>query len=187
MATTTKSLKPGVSRFSRSETYSRRKLYSKKKNTTAPAKKAVATTKTVTVGGAKNGKSRIVSTVKDPKYYPADDVPVKKVTRKVHYPPQLKSNITPGSVLILLSGRFAGKRVVFLKQLESGLLLVTGPHKVNGVPLRRVNQAYVISTSIKVDISKVNVSKYDDAYFAFEKKSIKSKATEEALFEEPKV
>lgn len=54
-----------------------------------------------------------------------------------------------------------------------------GPFKINGVPLRRVNQAYTIATSTKVDVSGVNVEKFDDKYFAKEKKKTKKKGETE--------
>lgn len=72
-----------------------------------------------------------------------------------------------------MAGRFRGKRVVCLKVLESGLVLVSGPYQVNGVPLRRVSPAYVIATSTKVDVSSVNVSSFDDKYFARTEESLK--------------
>lgn len=214
------------------------------------------------IGGAKNGGKRTVLP-KSAKYYPADDEKKPKYVRTKSkavvsaQTAKLRPTITPGSVLILLSGRFRGKRVVFLKQLEkSGLLLVSGaprcragtrratraraprargarglvvppgarawigtpwlscraewpslvlaprprrarawltaraaravplpralcragPFKVNGVPLRRVNQAYVIATSTKVDVSGLSgdLAKFDDAYFARAKKAKKS-------------
>merc|ERR1719213_980393 len=105
---------------------------------------------------------------------PAATKAVKTVVKKG---PKFRESVKPGAVLILLSGRFRGKRVICLKQLESGLLLVTGPMKVNGVPLRRVNQRYVIGTKTTVDISKVDTKKYDDKYFAREKKA-KTKSEE---------
>ena len=100
-------------------------------------------------------------------YYHPDDVQVRvKRTQNKNTRAKLRSAITPGTVLILLAGRFKGRRVVCLKQLESGLLLITGPYKVNGVPLRRVNQAYVQPTSTKLDVSGVKVDDVDDAFFA---------------------
>lgn len=111
-------------------------------------------------------------------WYPADDTK-EHFRRKRNIPrsaPQSKT-FTAGKVLILLAGKFRGKRVVFLKQLASGLLLVTGPHKVNGVPLRRVNPAYVIATSVTVPLDGVNVANVDDAYFRRE--APKGKVSEE--------
>jgi len=118
-----------------------------------------------------------------PHAYPADDIPIPVPSRKSHHRvPRLRKSVTPGTILILLAGRFRGKRVVFLKQLNSGLLLVTGPYKINGVPARCVNQAYVIATTTKVNLSGINVDpKFNDDYFkrpAAEKK----KKTEAEFF-----
>ncbi|KAG7018096.1 60S ribosomal protein L6, partial [Cucurbita argyrosperma subsp. argyrosperma] len=119
--------------------------------------------------------SRNPDLIRGPKFYPADDVKKPLVNKRKAKPTKLRSSITPGTVLIILTGRFKGKRVVFLKQLPSGLLLVTGPFKVNGVPLRRVNQSYVIATSTKVDLAGVNVEKFDDKYFSKEVQKKKKK------------
>ncbi|CAK7330739.1 unnamed protein product [Dovyalis caffra] len=158
----------GIGKYSRSVMYHKRGLWAIK---------------------AKNGgvfpkhapKAKAASPVeKPPKFYPADDVKKPLPNKRKAKPTKLRDSITPGTVLIILAGRFKGKRVVFLKQLSSGLLLVTGPFKINGVPLRRVNQSYVIATSTKVDISGVNVEKFDDKYFG--KKAEKKKKKGEANF-----
>lgn len=97
-----------------------------------------------------------------------------------------RSSLQAGTILILLAGRFRGKRVVLLKALDQGVLLVTGPFKINGVPIRRVNARYVIATSYRVDVSGLDAKKIEEIsepkYFVGEKE--KEKAGEEAFFKQ---
>jgi len=169
----------GVTRYSRTAMYSRSGKYAIKNKAIAKKTEPTVALKEKTIGGKGNGGKRTIFP-KGPRFYPGDDVPKKLVNNKVAKPTKLRESITPGTVLILLAGRFRGKRVVFLKQLASGMLLVTGPYAINGVPLRRVNQAYVIATQTKLDISSVTVdAKLNDAYFKRPAKVAKKKTEDE--------
>merc|ERR1711990_488685 len=132
----------------------------------------------------KEGKAAVSAPKKAPRYYPAEDVKGKLQSNHHNTTKQtkLRGSITPGTVVILLAGRHKGKRVVFLRQLESGLLLVTGPYKINGVPLRRVPQSYVIATKTKINISDLTVpAAVSEAMFTRENKKRKPQL---GIFEE---
>ena len=79
--------------------------------------------------------------------------------------------------------------MVLVKALDHGVLLVTGPFKINGVPLRRVNSRYVIATKTSVSLDGIDNGTVDkvggEDYFARDKKSDK-KGSEEAFFNQGK-
>ncbi|KAI9722241.1 MAG: hypothetical protein M1812_001713 [Candelaria pacifica] len=120
------------------------------------------------------------------KWYPTEDENKPRKVRKSIHPAKPRPTLQPGVILILLAGRFRGKRVVLLKHLPQGVLLVTGPFKVNGVPLRRVNARYVIATSSKVDLKGIDEKTVEkvggEGYFTREKKQ--DKKGEEAFFKQ---
>ena len=101
----------------------------------------------------------------DKTWYPAEDEkkPIKR-RRNQPRPSAGRKSIQPGTVVILLSGAHRGRRAIALKSLPSGNILVTGPYAVNGVPLKRVNPAYVIATSTKVALDGVTAN-VDETHF----------------------
>jgi large subunit ribosomal protein L6e len=106
-------LVPGVNRLGRSASSSKHQRYFHSKKVAAKVAPVAAVAE------------------KQPRWYAADDVKKPIPSRKGrHKAPKLRSSITPGTVVILLAGRFKGKRVVCLKQLASGLLLVSGKGKI---------------------------------------------------------
>uniref|UniRef100_A0A915D985 Large ribosomal subunit protein eL6 n=1 Tax=Ditylenchus dipsaci TaxID=166011 RepID=A0A915D985_9BILA len=187
---------PGLMRFSKARMFHHRGLFEKLKKPFAKQKKQIAAkqeTVTKKIGGEKNGGERVLAVNKPAKYLPIVSEKTEHVKRKTKKVP-LRKTITPGTVLIILVGRHRGKRVVFLKQLEkSGLLLVTGPLKLNATPLRRVAQvcyrfigcvitnqsslAFVIATSTKLNIDGIKIGEHinDDYFKKAAKKGDKSK------------
>nr|ALS04887.1 60S ribosomal protein L6 [Pseudodiaptomus poplesia] len=166
-------LDSGVYRFSASKMFHKKAIHKFLKKTVAkkPAdKKPVFVEKKIK--GDKNGGTRMVRVKKLTNNVPTMDVKTcilhtkgKSVFSK--HSRKLRPSLTPGVVAIILAGVHKGKRVVVLKQLETGLLLITGPLKLNGCPLRRINQRYLLATKTSINVSGVKVPEtINDKYFA---------------------
>ncbi|XP_076181156.1 ribosomal protein L6 isoform X2 [Ptiloglossa arizonensis] len=179
----------GIYRFSRTRMFHKKAIYKfldKKTPKTVKPKKPVSIEKKI--GGDKNGGKRIVLLKKRCANYPtADPVTVhhaKKCFRDHHR--YLRPSLKRGTICILLAGAHKGKRVVFLKQLKSGLLLVTGPFLINGCPLRRVSQNYVIATSTHINLSGLKLpAQVNDDYFK-RKREKRAKKEEGDIFTKKK-
>jgi large subunit ribosomal protein L6e len=181
--------KSGVMKLSKGRMFHKRGLWHiakwQKTNVKKVVKKATRVVKKE-VKGDKNGKTRMVRVNKFPKSYPTEEKARKQRTNTKtlsQHKHTLRASITPGTVLILVAGRHAGKRVVFLKQLVSGLLLVTGPYKLNGCPMRRINAKYVIATSTKLDATKLKIpDNVNDSFFDRVNEK-KAKTTDAEIFD----
>lgn len=200
-------LKNGVMKLSRGAVYKKKGMYKRPKRVVkvTPEQKPKETTKTAAPGSD----ARTAPVRHTRRYYLAE---VERKPVKVHKaqrPTRLRRSLRPGTVVIILAGRYLGRvrlaarafarppsrspvtdaprgqRAIFLKQLPSGLLLINGPYKVNGVPLRRIDQRYVIATSTKIDIKGIKLAAIEDVMFKRPKVRA-DKSTEKAFFGEEK-
>ena len=145
----------------------RKEAKAKKVNVNSLYKKSAATREKK----IKNKKTGETKTVQVPvkrlrKSYPTQERSRRRPSKKIAPVRRFKAGLEPGRVVIVLAGRHKGKRVVVLKTLPSGLLLITGPHVINGCPIRRMHQQYVIVTSTKLNLSGVKLPEnLNDDYF----------------------
>lgn len=180
----------GITRWSRFKIQKKNSYRLKKvKAATAgkkPTKKSAKVSITVTkqIGGAKNGGTRVVRVKKNRGSLATKAKVTTRPTRSCFkkHTRYTRRTLVPGKVLILLAGRHKGKRVVLLKVLQSGLLLVNGPFYLNSCPLRRISQRYVITTKTRVNLKGVTIPEHiNDTYFKRAQKK-KARKTEGDIF-----
>nr|CCC94184.1 putative 60S ribosomal protein L6 [Trypanosoma congolense IL3000] len=110
-----------------------------------------------------------------------------KVSRKSPEYSTVRKSCTPGTIVIILAGRFRGRRAVILKQLpHNGPLVISGPMKYSGVPIRRIDSRYLIATSTKVDIASVDTAAITPELFKREKSEKRVKSEEEFMGDKAK-
>lgn len=167
-------LSGGIMRYSRHQQYKRKALW-RQKATLKPKVQVPKKPLTVVkeIGGAHNGGKRVVKLRKNKANYPTKALVTDRPTKgcfKVHKR-NTRSSLIPGRVVIIVAGKHKGKRVVVLKVLKSGLLLITGPFSLNSCPLRRISQRYIIATQTRINMEKVVIPEHiNDAYFKRELK-----------------
>jgi len=166
-------LPSGVMRFSKARMYQIKGIYKKKPFKAVgkvKPKKKLDEIITKKVGGEKNGGERKVpkrriARLLDSEREKVCRTPKNKLPARKHVH-KLREGLQPGTVVVVLTGRHRGKRVVYLKQLPSGLILVSGPLKLNNCPLRRICPKFVIATKTRLDISKIKLPDHlNDDYF----------------------
>lgn len=78
--------------------------------------------------------------------------------------------VAPGTIVILLVGEYAARRVVMIKELSNKEMLVAGPPSINTVPLQKYKRGWVLPTSkiipgVKdLDLSKYNATNMEDSF-----------------------
>ncbi|KAJ6621425.1 60S ribosomal protein L6 [Pseudolycoriella hygida] len=179
-------LSGGIMRYSRHQQYKRKALW-RQKATLKPKQEVPKRPLTIVkeIGGGHNGGQRVVTLRKNKANYPTKALVTSRPTKgvfKLHKRSTRKSLI-PGRVVIIVAGKHKGKRVIVLKVLQSGLLLITGPFSLNSTPLRRISQRYVIATQTRINMANVVVPDHiNDAYFKREPKSTKRNRGEGEIF-----
>jgi len=143
------SLKPGTLKYSKKELYKIEAFQKYLKKGIIPGEARAV--RLVERKDKKTGKTILMKM--NPKKYPVPHINMKKELKLKQM--RLRKSIQPGVIGIVLKGDQRAKRVVCLKQIDSGLLLVCNP--VGDVAPTTVYHQLFLATKMKIDVSGVKI------------------------------
>lgn len=90
-------------------------------------------------------------------YYPVDDVPcyVQKIMdMRKKKPRKRRMDLLPGVVVVVMSGPYANRRVIYLRQLDDYKAACIGPLSINGIPLFTIDERFLFKTTVVLQIGR---------------------------------
>ena len=112
------------------------------------------------VNNLKTRSAQIIKVVAEGRYDTEDISQMERefVLKHAPKPRVLRTDLQPGNIVVMLEGPYTGKRAVFVKQLGSGMAVVSGVRDVNGVPPVRIDERFLFKLSATVSIPSININ-----------------------------
>lgn len=74
-----------------------------------------------------------------------------------------RTDLIVGDMVVVLEGRYTGSKVIFLKQTNNNMAIVSGVKEINDIGIFKINERYLFKLSVNIgNISTDNIT--DDVY-----------------------
>lgn len=90
--------------------------------------------------------------------YSADDVTEaeqKYIERHTPKPRIQREDLQCGDLVVILEGGFMGKKAIFVKQADNFTAIIVGIKSVNGVPLVKIDERYLLKLDVSLPLSNL--------------------------------
>ncbi|EJW02302.1 hypothetical protein EDEG_03266 [Edhazardia aedis USNM 41457] len=95
------------------------------------------------------------------KYYRPYDIPTLPKHKVIKARKQRK-DLSSGQIVVVLEGKFAGSRVVYVNSLPNYQALCCGPKSVNDIPFFKIDERFLLPTGTIFKADLTNSLKEDD-------------------------
>ncbi|KAF7703781.1 60S ribosomal protein L6 [Cucumispora dikerogammari] len=107
----------------------------------------------------KETKSKITFVAPQSGYFPDEKIPqyIKKLqSKQVQIQRVPRTDLEYGNIVVILEGEFVSKRAIFLGSNKFEAVVI-GPRCLNGVPLMKIDEKYLLKTSTVLKLNKMEI------------------------------